>query len=99
MEEWYKEFINTKYKPKNNYVKVAYPRLIFENGSIPAMMSGFGGNVFGMKAVKNLRLIDAELPLDYIKHFKGPTYGKDVIKKIFKRKHGPITAVVPKPKI
>ena len=154
MEEWYKEFINTKYKPKNNdvkvlfyydplegitsedaigrvasesssgtwttltnlpkllpktkayaynynknYVKVAYPRLIFENGSIPAMMSGFGGNVFGMKAVKNLRLIDAELPLDYIKHFKGPNYGKDVIKKIFKRKHGPITAVVPKPKI
>jgi len=154
MEDWYNEFINKNYKPKNNdvkvlfsyeplegisseeaigriasesssgtwttltelprllpktkayaynydknYVKVSYPRLIFENGSIPAMLSGFGGNIFGMKAVKNLKLIDADLPLDYIKHFKGPTYGKDVIKKIFKRKNGPITSVVPKPKL
>jgi ribulose-bisphosphate carboxylase large chain len=154
MEDWYNEFINLKYKPKNNdvkvlfsyecldgisneeaigriasesssgtwttltelpkllpktkayaynynknYVKVAYPRLIFENGSIPAMLSGFGGNIFGMKAVKNLKLVDAELPLDYIKDFKGPKYGKDLIKKIFKRKNGPITSVVPKPKL
>jgi len=63
------------------------------------MMSGIGGNIFGMKAVKNLKLLDAELPPEYIKNFKGPTYGKDVIKKIFKRRSGPVTAVVPKPKI
>ena len=87
------------YNYNKNYVKIAYPRLIFEDGSVPAMMSGFGGNIFGMKAVKNLRLIDAELPFDYIKYFKGPNYGKDIIKKIFKRKEGPITAVVPKPKL
>ena len=154
MQDWYSEFINTKYKPRNNdvkvlfyyeplkgisredaigriasesssgtwttlkelpkllsktkayayhydrnYVKVAYPRIIFENGSIPAMMSGFAGNIFGMKAVKDLRLIDAELPQDYIKYFHGPNYGKEVIKKIFKRKEGPITSVVPKPKL
>ena len=82
-----------------NHVKVAYPLFIFEEGSVPGMMSGIGGNIFGMKAVKNLKLLDAELPLEYIKHFKGPTYGKDVIKKIFKRKSGPVTSVVPKPKI
>jgi len=87
------------YNYNKNYVKVAYPLLIFEEGSVPGMMSGIGGNIFGMKAVKNLKLLDAELPLEYIKHFKGPTYGKDVIKKIFKRKSGPVTAVVPKPKI
>lgn len=152
--EWYREFINTKYKPSRtdikvlfyyepnkgitkqdavgrvasesssgtwttlaelpkllpktkayvysfsrNFVKVAYPLLIFEEGSVPGMMSGFGGNIYGMKAVKNLRLMDAELPPEYIKHFKGPTFGKDVIKKIFKRKSGPVTAVVPKPKL
>jgi len=87
------------YHYSKNHVKIAYPLLIFEEGSIPGMMSGFGGNVYGMKAVKNLKLLDAELPLEYIKYFKGPTYGKDVIKKIFKRKSGPVTAVVPKPKI
>lgn len=87
------------YKYNKNYVKVAYPRIIFEDSSVPCMMSGIGGNIYGMKAVKNLRLMDAELPLDYIKTFKGPVYGTKAIKKIFKRKSGPITAVVPKPKI
>jgi ribulose-bisphosphate carboxylase large chain len=87
------------YSYNKNYVKIAYPRLIFENGSVPAMLSGIGGNIFGMKAVKNLKLIDAELPKDYLKYFKGPYYGKNVIKKIFKKKNGPITSVVPKPKI
>jgi ribulose-bisphosphate carboxylase large chain len=87
------------YKYNNNFVKIAYPRIDFEDGSIPDLIASIGGNIFGMKAIKNLRLIDAELPLDYIKYFKGPVYGKSVIKKIFKRKHGPITAVVPKPKL
>jgi ribulose-bisphosphate carboxylase large chain len=87
------------YHYTKNYVKVAYPILIFEEGSVPCMMSGFGGNIYGMKAVKNLRLLDAELPLEYIRHFRGPTYGRDVIKRIFRRRSGPVTAVVPKPKI
>ena len=87
------------YSYDSHHVKVAYPIFILEEGSVPGMMSGIGGNIFGMKAVKNLKLLDAELPLEYIKHFKGPTYGKDVIKKIFKRKSGPVTSVVPKPKI
>ncbi|PIU13224.1 MAG: type III ribulose-bisphosphate carboxylase [Hadesarchaea archaeon CG08_land_8_20_14_0_20_51_8] len=87
------------YSYDSHHVKVAYPIFIFEEGSVPGMMSGIGGNIFGMKAVKNLKLLDAELPPEYIKNFKGPTYGKDVIKKIFKRRSGPVTAVVPKPKI
>ncbi len=87
------------YNVKGNFVKIAYPRIILEDGSVPGLMSGIGGNIFGMKAVKNLRLMDAELPLDYVKDFKGPVYGRDVIKKIFKRKYGPITSVVPKPKL
>ncbi len=81
------------------YVKVAYPRIITEDGSVPGLMSGIGGNIFGMKAVKNLKLLDAELPLDYVKYFKGCVYGREAIKKIFKRKNGPITSVVPKPKL
>jgi len=87
------------YDYDKNHVKIAYPLLIFEEGSVAGMMSGFGGNIYGMKAVKNLKLLDAELPQEYIKNFKGPTYGKDVIKRIFRRKSGPVTAVVPKPKL
>ena len=87
------------YDLKGNYVKVAYPRIILEDSSVPGMMSGIGGNIFGMKAVKNLRLMDAELPEDYIKTFRGPYYGKNLIRKIFKRRYGPVTSVVPKPKL
>lgn len=87
------------YEYDNNYVKIAYPIIDFEEGSVPCIVSAIGGNIFGMKALKNLRLIDAELPLEYIKGFKGPNYGVDVIKRIFKRESGPVTSVVPKPKI
>ncbi|MBM3228569.1 type III ribulose-bisphosphate carboxylase [Candidatus Pacearchaeota archaeon] len=87
------------YEYDKNFTKIAYPQIIFEEGSISAMMSGFGGNVFGMKAVKNLKLLDAEFPKEILKYYEGPVYGKDVISKIFKRKTGPITSVVPKPKL
>lgn len=87
------------YRYGDNLVKVAYPGLVFEKGSVAGMMSGIGGNIFGMKAVANLKLLDAELPAECLRHFGGPNFGSDLIRKIFKRKSGPITAVVPKPKI
>ncbi len=87
------------YKYGQNLVKVAYPGMIFEGGSVAGMMSGIGGNIFGMKALQNLKLLDAELPLDYTRHFRGPNYGSGLIRRIFRRKSGPITSVVPKPKL
>ncbi len=81
------------------HVKVAYPLILWEKGNVPQLLSGIAGNIFGMKALKNLRLIDAQLPLEYIEAFKGPRYGISAIQKIFHRKEGPITATVPKPKI
>ncbi|MHA1967307.1 MAG: type III ribulose-bisphosphate carboxylase [Candidatus Hodarchaeales archaeon] len=82
----------------DHHVKIAYPSILWEMDNIPQLMSGVAGNIFGMKAVKNLRLIDMTLPLDYIKGNKGPHMGVDAIKRIFK-KEGPLTACVPKPKI
>ncbi len=82
----------------DHHVKIAYPSILWELDNIPQLMSGVAGNIFGMKAVKNLRLIDMTLPLEYIKGNKGPHMGVDAIKRIFK-KEGPLTACVPKPKI
>lgn len=84
---------------KKKFVKIAYPLDLFEPRNIPGFLAGPAGNIFGMKAVENLRLMDAEFPPEFVKNFKGPNYGKDVIRKIFKRKSGPITSVVPKPKL
>ena len=68
---------------------------------MPQLLSGIAGNIFGMKALKNLRLIDATLPSDYLKSFKGPSKGAEGVRKIFKLgpRDRPITGAVPKPKI
>lgn len=83
----------------DNLVKVSYPLELWEPDNIPQLLSGIAGNIYGMKAVKNLRLIDALLPLEFVKENKGPNIGIDAFKEIFKRTGGPITATVPKPKI
>ncbi|MBU0528018.1 type III ribulose-bisphosphate carboxylase [Candidatus Micrarchaeota archaeon] len=82
-----------------NYVKIAYPIGLWEEGNICQLLSGIAGNIFGMKAVKNLRLIDVSFPPVYLKHFKGPYYGNAGIRKLMGVKKRPLTGAVPKPKI
>lgn len=83
----------------DKYVKIAYPLELWETCSVPQIMSGIAGNIMGMKAIKNLKLIDATFPKEILKDFKGPVYGEDAIRKIFKKKRGPITSTVIKPKV
>ena len=81
------------------YVKIAYPIDLWEPGNAPQLLSGIAGNIFGMKALRNLRLIDASFPRRYIKSFKGPNHGIGGIRSLLKIKERPITGAVPKPKI
>jgi ribulose-bisphosphate carboxylase large chain len=62
-------------------------------------MSGIGGNIVGMKALKNRRLVDVPLPPAYLQHFKGPHFGNDGIREMMKIHGRPLTGAVPKPKI
>jgi ribulose-bisphosphate carboxylase large chain len=52
-----------------------------------------------MKALENLRLIDATLPREYIRHFRGPHFGNEGIRKMMKVHGRPLTGAVPKPKV
>ncbi|KAB2945494.1 MAG: ribulose-1,5-bisphosphate carboxylase/oxygenase large subunit [Candidatus Methanoperedens nitroreducens] len=81
------------------YVKIAYPIDLWEPGNAPQLLSGIAGNIFGMKALRNLRLIDLSFPRQYIKSFKGPGQGIEGIRSLLKIKERPITGAVPKPKI
>lgn len=81
------------------YVKVAYPIELWEPGNAPQLLSGIAGNIFGMKALRNLKLLDASLPKEYIEHFRGPGSGIQGIRSMLKIKKRPITGAVPKPKI
>ncbi|MDI6642684.1 MAG: type III ribulose-bisphosphate carboxylase [Candidatus Hodarchaeaceae archaeon] len=87
------------YEIKGPWVKVAYPMELLEPDNMPQVLSSIAGNIFGMKAVRNLRLEDVRWPPKLIKSFKGPQFGIDGIRRIFKVKERPLTATVPKPKV
>lgn len=84
---------------EGNFVKIAYPLELFELGSMPQLYSSVAGNIFGMKAVNNLRLEDIDFSEKYIKSFKGPQFGIDGVRKFMKIYDRPLTATVPKPKV
>ncbi len=84
---------------EDTFVKIAYPIALWEEGNAVQLMSGIAGNIFGMKALHNLRLIDVTLPRDYLRHFKGPQYGMEGIRSMMKVYDRPLTGAVPKPKI
>ncbi|MBW6442549.1 type III ribulose-bisphosphate carboxylase [Patescibacteria group bacterium] len=94
-----KKLMATAYEIKGNFVKVAYPLDLWESGNAPQLLSGIAGNIFGMKALNNLRLLDVSLPQSYIKHFKGPKLGISGLRKYFKIYDRPLTGAVLKPKI
>lgn len=87
------------YEIKGNLAKIAYPLELFEKNNMPQIMSSIAGNIFGMKAVKGLRLEDVKWPQDLIKSFPNPQYGIEGIRRIMKIKDRPIIATVPKPKV
>ncbi len=84
---------------QDNHVKVAYPLQLFEAGNMAQILSSIAGNIFGMKAVQNLRLEDIRWPPRLLKAFNGPELGTSGIRRIFHARKRPLTATVPKPKL
>ncbi len=79
--------------------RIAYPLELWERGNIVQLLSGIAGNIFGMKAVANLRLLDFDIPESYAEHFPGPQFGIPGIRRLMRVEERPLTATVPKPKI
>src|SRR6056297_1338548 len=72
-----------KIDPNQKIVKIAYPLDLFELGNIPQLKSSIMGNIFSMKVLKNLRLLEIKFPKVYIESFPGPKYGAKGVKKYF----------------
>ncbi len=84
---------------KNGICKIAYPLDLFEPNSIPQLLSDVAGNIFGMKEIENLRLLDIELPKKYARSFKGPAFGINGVRKLMKTKGRPHLGTIVKPKV
>ncbi len=99
MNERIRALMAKAYEFNKNYVKVAYPKELFEEGNVPQLVSSVAGNIFGMKAIESLRLLDVRLPKWYLKYFKGPQKGIQGVRDIFRVYNRPLLATVPKPKV
>jgi len=67
---------------QGNLVKIAYPQELFEYDNVPNILSSIAGNIFGMKAVKAIRLEDISFPQKILRSFPGPKYGIKGVRKI-----------------
>ncbi len=84
---------------RGDRVKIAYPSELFEGGNAPNILSSIAGNVFGMKAVRGLRLEDVSFPSGLLKSFLGPRYGIVGIRKMLRVKSRPLIGTIIKPKL
>jgi ribulose-bisphosphate carboxylase large chain len=87
------------YDISGEMVRVYYPPELFEGANMPQVLSSIAGNIFGMKAVSGLRLIDVIWPRDLVRSFAGPQFGAPGIRRFMKTPKRPLTASVPKPKV
>ncbi|MDD5567496.1 MAG: ribulose-bisphosphate carboxylase large subunit [Patescibacteria group bacterium] len=84
---------------KKNLARIAYPIELFEPGNIPQLLSSVAGNIFSMKVVSKLRLVDLDLPLVYINSFAGPAFGIAGVRRKIKIPGRPLIGAIMKPKI
>jgi ribulose-bisphosphate carboxylase large chain len=84
---------------RGNYIKIAYPCVLFETSNVPQILSSIAGNIFGMKIVKNLKLLDIEFPENIIKAYRGPRFGVKGVRKILGVKRRPLLGTIIKPKL
>jgi ribulose-bisphosphate carboxylase large chain len=87
------------FKHKNNFVQVAYPIELFEEGNIPLLLSDVAGNIFGLEYVSKLRLLDLEFPPEFVRSFPGPFYGIKGVRTILRTGRRPHVGTIIKPKM
>lgn len=89
----------TVFEINGNNIRIAYPVELFELANMPNILSSIAGNVFGLGALRKLRLNDVYFPSKIVKSFKGPKYGVDGVRKLLDVKDRPLIGTIIKPKL
>ncbi len=80
-------------------VRVAYPIELFEPGNMPNILSSIAGNIFGLRGVRRLRLMDVKLPEPLARSFPGPRYGIEGVRGLLEVRGRPLIGTIIKPKL
>ena len=89
----------TVFEINGNNIRIAYPIELFEPANMPNILSSVAGNVFGLGALRSLRLNDVHLPSKITESFRGPKYGISGIRKTLNVKDRPLVGTIIKPKL
>jgi len=89
----------TNINETNGEITIAYPLDLFEPGNIPQLLSSIAGNIFGLKEVSALKLLNIEFPEKYVRSFPGPALGIEGIRNITGIYNQPLLGSIIKPKI
>jgi ribulose 1,5-bisphosphate carboxylase large subunit-like protein len=81
-------------------VQIGYPLANYdpEHDGLGHMMCTLMGGQMDIDIVEKCHLLDVEFPEDYLKHFKGPKFGMDYIKKMALAENRPLLGGIIKPK-
>ena len=80
-------------------VEIAFPVELFEPGNIPQYLSVFAGNLFGLGALRRVRLMDVTIPEKLARAHKGPRFGIEDARRIIDVYDRPLAGTIVKPKV
>jgi len=80
-------------------VEIGFPEELFEPGNIPQYLSVVAGNLFGLGALKKVRLQDVIFPESLMRAHKGPRFGIEDARRILGVYDRPLVGTIVKPKV
>lgn len=85
---------------EKNLVWIAYPRRLFDRGgNVQNILTYIAGNIFGMKEVQALKLLDVRFPPAMLEQYDGPSYTLDDMRNYLNVYDRPILGTIVKPKM
>ena len=85
---------------EKNLVWIAYPRRLFDRGgNVQNIFTYIAGNIFWMKEIQALKLLDVRFPSSMLEQYDGPSYTLDDMRKYLNIYDRPILWTIVKPKM
>ncbi len=86
---------------KSGFIYIAYPYEHFDAKNVMQFQASILGNLFGLKELKELYVLDISFPEKYQKQFKGPLFGIEGIRKYVgtTKSRRPHVGTIVKPKV
>jgi ribulose-bisphosphate carboxylase large chain len=88
---------------RSGRVEVGWATLAFPVGnfgvSLPNLLSTVAGNVFELRELGAVRLVDIELPAEFAEKYPGPAFGPGGTRELMGVKEGPLIGTIVKPSV